>query len=261
MNIDFPFWLVTITIVSGCIVLADKLYCYFVYTKNGLPEPKMSKLIDYAKSFFPLLLFVLVLRSFLFEPFKVPTGSLEPTVMPGDFILSNKYTYGVKMPVWGTELIDMGKPKNGEIAIFRTPVDNKTWMVKRVIGVPGDKIDYVDKKFTVNGVPSNYKLLETSKDTNDGTRYWDVKIYEEEIFGAKHKIFINDKRFSSDFHITVPEGYYFMVGDNRDNSDDSRFWGFVPEHNFEGRAMLVWFSWDQYDWKNIRWSRSGTWLK
>lgn len=262
MNIDFPFWLVTITIIAGAIVIVDKTYCYFKYTKNNKPEPELSRLIDYAKSFFPLLLFVLVLRSFLFEPFRVPTGSLEPTVLPGDFILSNKYTYGLRLPVWGNKILDINKPKNGDIAIFRIPVDNKTWMVKRVIGIPGDKISYVDKKFTVNGSSAKYKYIGPSKDTNNGQDFWPVKVYEEELFGIKHNIFLKENDHSHDFHITVPEGHYFMIGDNRDNSDDSRFWGFVPEKNLEGKAMLVWLSWDPYGWvpRNIKWSRIGTWL-
>ncbi len=260
MNIDFPFWLLTATFVSGLVVLIDKLYCRYYYTKYKLPEPKLSKLIDYSRSFFPVLLLVLVLRSFLFEPFKVPTASLEPTVLPGDFILSNKFAYGLRLPVWGNKILELGKPKNGDIAIFKVPVDNKIWMVKRVIGIPGDKIDYVAKKLTVNGVAANYKSLGDSSDTNDGINFRPVEVFEEEIFGIKHKIFNNNTGHDLDFHLTVPEGHYFMMGDNRDNSDDSRYWGFVPEYNLEGKAVLIWLSWDQFNWKNIRWSRSGTWL-
>jgi signal peptidase I len=265
MNIDFPFWLLTVTVVSGLIILADKIYCYYYYTKNNLAIPKMSRLLDYAKSFFPVLLFVLILRSFLFEPFKVPTGSLEPTVLPGDFILSNKFAYGLRMPVWGNKILSIGLPKNGDITIFKTPVDNKTWMIKRVIGIPGDKIDYVDKKLIVNGKPAIYTLLDDSTDTNDGQHSWPVQVYQEEIFGIKHKIFLrhnknSDSNFKQDFHLTVPANSYFMMGDNRDNSDDSRYWGFVPESNLEGKAVLIWLSWDQFNWKHFRWSRSGTWL-
>lgn len=260
MSIDFPFWLLAITIAAGAIVLFDKIYCYVTYTKNNLDTPEPYGIVDYAKSFFPVLLFVLLLRSFLFEPFRVPTGSLEPTVNKGDFILSNKFVYGLRLPVWGNKIFANGLPKNGDIAIFRTPIDLKTWMVKRVIGVPGDKVDYVDKKLTVNGMPAKYTFIETTTDTNDGVNSWPVKSYEEELFGKKHKIFINDRYRGQDFHITVPENHYFMMGDNRDNSDDSRYWGFVAEENLEGKAVLVWLSWDQFDWTNIRWHRFGTWL-
>lgn len=260
MNIDFPFWLLTATIASGVIILIDKLYCYFKYKKHNLAVPPMPKILDYAKSFFPVLFFVLMLRSFLFEPFRVPTGSLEPTVNKGDFILSNKFVYGLRLPVWGTKLWSVGQPKNGEIAIFRTPVDQKTWMVKRVIGVPGDKIDYVNKKLTVNGKSANYKFIETTRDTNDGINFVPVSVYEEELFGKTHKIFINERYTRQDFHLEVPKDSYFMMGDNRDNSDDSRYWGFVPEKNLEGQAVLVWLSWDQFDWTHIRWNRFGTWL-
>lgn len=260
INIDFPFVILTGTIASGAIVLVDKIYCYVYYKKKGLPTPRVSRLLDYAQSFFPLLLFVLVLRSFIFEPFKVPTGSLEPTVLPGDFIISNKFIYGLRLPVWGTKILPNGLPQNGEIAIFRTPIDSKTWMVKRVIGIPGDKVDYVDKKLTVNGIPAKYQFVENATDTNDGVNHWGVKKQIEEIFGIKHEIFTNDAVHGQEFHLTVPEGFYFMMGDNRDNSDDSRYWGFVPEYNFEGKAVLIWLSWDQFNWKNIRWARSGTWL-
>ncbi|MBP9723030.1 MAG: signal peptidase I [Gammaproteobacteria bacterium] len=260
MNIDFPFWLLTAAVATGFILLVDKIYCYVFYSKQNLPESRISKIIEYSRSFFPVLLFVLILRSFLFEPFKVPTGSLEPTVLPGDFILSNKFVYGLRLPVWGAKIFPMGEPKNGEIAIFRTPVDNKTWMVKRVIGIPGDKIDYVDKKLIVNGIPAKYRLLEASTDTNDGVNSWPVETYQEEIFGIKHNIFTRKVVPVQNFHLTVPQGQYLMMGDNRDNSDDSRFWGFVPESNFEGKAIVIWMSWDQFNWKNIRWSRFGTWL-
>lgn len=260
MNIDFPFWLLTATLTAGFILLVDKIYCYVVYTKNKIEPPEMSRLIDYAKSFFPVLLFVLVLRSFLFEPFRVPTGSLEPTVNKGDFILSNKYVYGVRLPVWGTKLISNGSPKNNDIAIFRTPIDQKTWMVKRVVGVPGDKIDYVDKKLTINGESAKYIFVRDEQDTNDGINKWPVKVLEEEFMGNKHQIFVRETNYNQDFHIVVPANHYFMMGDNRDNSDDSRFWGFVPEENLEGQAILVWLSWDPFDWSNIRWNRFGTWL-
>lgn len=260
MNIDFPFWLLTATVATGFIALFDTVYCYVKYTKHNQTVPEMPRIIDYAKSFFPVLLFVLVLRSFIFEPFRVPTGSLEPTVNKGDFILSNKFVYGLRMPVWGTKIWVNGLPKNGDIAIFRTPVDQKTWMVKRVIGIPGDKIDYVDKKLSVNGTPADYTFIKKTEDTNDGINKWEVKELEEKLFGKTHKIFVRDTDFNQDFHITVPEGSYFMMGDNRDNSDDSRYWGFVPEYNLEGKAVLVWLSWDQFDWTNIRWERFGTWL-
>lgn len=261
-SIDFPFWLITATVVSGVIVLADSIYCryYATTTVNQTETTNLPKLIDYSRSFFPVLLFVLLLRSFFFEPFKVPTGSLEPTVLPGDFIISNKYIYGLRLPVWGTKILPVSLPKNGDIAIFRTPVDQKTWMVKRVIGVPGDKIDYVDKKLTVNGIAAKYTDFGESSDTDDGKLYRQVKVAEENLFGIKHKIFIRDRYASHDFHLTVPIGQYFMMGDNRDNSDDSRYWGFVPESNLEGKAVLIWLSWDQFNWRNFRWSRFGTWL-
>ena len=251
-DINFPLILFIATTASGLIWLADIIYRkYFIQIGTDDGDYKNNKklpfLAEQARSFFPVLFIVFILRSFLFEPFRVPTGSLEPTILPGDFVVANKYSYGLKLPVWGNELLAVGKPERGDIAIFHIPVDDKTWLVKRVVGVPGDKISYIDKKLHINGKELEYNFIKETKDT------------EENLLGTKHKIYVTPARDSVSFKdLVVPEGNYFMMGDNRDNSDDSRYWGFVPFDNFEGKAVMIWFSWDQYSWTNFRWDRIGT---
>lgn len=260
-DIDIPLILFIAMIATGLIWLVDFLYRkYVVKSPNHIEDAKKLPFIaEQARSFFPLLLIVVIIRSFLYEPFKVPTGSLEPTVLPGDFIVANKYTYGLRMPIWGDIILPISKPARGDIAIFHIPVDNKTWLVKRVIGLPGDKISYVNRKLSINDKELEYKFIKDKEDTDDGQRYWPVEEYEEDLLGVKHKIFISPERQSIDFKdLVVPEGHYFMMGDNRDNSDDSRYWGYVPFENLEGKAVMIWFSWDQYSWSNFRWDRIGT---
>jgi signal peptidase I len=259
VSLDFPFFLFSACVLSGAVMVTDYLYCRFIL-KKPVDQENLPWLLDYARSFFPVLLLVFILRSFLFEPFRVPTGSLKPTVLPGDFIVSNKYAYGVRTPIWARKLLNVGTPQRGDIAIFRIPVDQKTWMVKRVIGTPGDRIDYEHKQLTVNGERATYRVINTVRDTNNGHDFWNVQEMEEILQGKPHRIYINDVKDSEDFHLVVPPGHYFMMGDNRDNSDDSRYWGFVPDSHLEGKAMVIWLSWDQYDWKHFRWDRIGSWL-
>ncbi len=261
MNFDFPFILLTATVVTGLISLIDKVYCYKKYKTNKLETPEDPILVEYSKSFFGVLLFVFILRSFLYEPFRVPTSSLAPTVLPGDFILTNKFDYGVKLPVWEDIIYKNHNPKRGDIVVFKTPVDNHTWLIKRLIGIPGDKISYHDKKLTINGQKLNYKYLGQEKYLDETGNTSLMNIYAENLLGVEHKIFTKtDTEFfiSSDFtDLVVPEGKYFMMGDNRDNSDDSRFWGFVPQNNIDAKALFVLFSWAPDSWTNIRWNRIG----
>ena len=203
------------------------------------------------------------------QPYRVPTGSLEPTVIPGDLILVNQFAYGLRMPVWMKTLVSIGEPKKGQIALFYWPVNPRITFVKRVIGVPGDHISYINKVLTINGKKATQKFIGYSTDTNGGPT-WRVAIYEENLNGVKHKIYVcpkgsvncpSDSRPHNFYNLVVPKGEYFMMGDNRDNSDDSRDWGFVPERNLIGKALFVWMSWDSSakNWtKKIRWSRIGT---
>jgi signal peptidase I len=263
MSFDFPLILLSLTLFSGVIALVDSIWRRFSgvkYTKGC----QKHWIIDYARSFFPVFLIVLLIRSFVVQPYRVPTGSLEPTIMPGDFILVNQYEYGLKLPVWGTKIVKLSEPKRGQIALFHFPVNHRITFVKRVVGVPGDRISYIDKVFYINGKKQSQKFVGWATDRVGAGAPFRVKVYQENLGGVKHKIYIEPNRPATNFYnLKVPKGEYFMVGDNRDNSDDSRYWGFVKQKDFIGKALFVWLSWDSYakSWLHkIRWDRIGTGL-
>ena len=270
MNFDFPTILTLITLFAGVVAITDMFYCRARKKAGFAIDSKAKKpvLIDYCRSFFPVLLLVLIIRSFIIQPYRVPTGSLEPTVIPGDLILVNQYKYGLRLPAWNKKVVTIAEPKRGQIALFHWPVNPKATFVKRVIGVPGDKISYINKVFYINGKQATQKLLGYAKDNSGrSSSGWRVAIYEENLLGTKHKIYVCPKGATDcpnstthDFYnLVVPKGMYFMVGDNRDNSDDSRDWGFVAEKDFIGKAFLIWMSWDSNAslLHKIRWRRIG----
>lgn len=196
--------------------------------------------VEYAKSFFPVLAVVLVLRSFVMEPFQIPTGSMIPTLEVGDFILVNKYAYGLRLPVAGTKLVDVDDPQRGEVMVFIPPHENK-YYIKRVIGLPGDRIRYENKELYINGelIPREYAgpiLVDTSQGMLPGS------LYREQVGGVEHDVQLIDVVGSRNGRTSwiVPEGHYFMMGDNRDNSSDSREWGPVHESKIVGKALAVW---------------------
>ncbi len=214
--------------------------------------------LEFPASFFPVIAVVFGLRSFLVEPFKIPSGSMIPTLLVGDFILVNKFTYGIRLPVINTKIIDMGSPKRGDVMVFRYPVDPSLDYIKRVVGVPGDKISYQNKRLNVNGVELPTRA-EADFLHRDRAAY--SKQYSETLDGRAHRV-LNDEDApafimsaapfpqrenciynNAGVICTVPPGHYFMMGDNRDNSLDSRFWGFVPEANIVGRAFGIWMNW------------------
>lgn len=261
MNFDFPFILVCLTAISGLIWLVDAL----IFARKRQPvynaEGKLvlPMLAEYARSFFPVLFIVLIIRSFLFQPFRVPTGSLEPTVMPGDFLVVNMFAYGLRLPVWHHKVLNVAEPKRGDIMLFRWPVNQKMDFVKRVVGLPGDHISYINKVFYINGVEAKQTPVGSATDTDDsGVNSWPVQVVEEDLGGVKHKIYLRADRPAEDFKdLVVPQGHYLMIGDNRDSSNDSRYWGFVPEQNIIGKALYTWLSWDT-EHNRVRWERFGT---
>jgi len=266
VNIDFPLILALLVFGSGSIWLFDRLFLapgrraalarlrrdypewetegsahreeYRVRGEEAAREPV---LVEYARSFFPVLLIVFVLRSFLVEPFQIPSSSMVPTLLVGDYILVNKYTYGIRLPVIRTKLLDIDRPRRGDVMVFFPPHQNDTYFIKRVIGLPGDEIRYVDKRLHVNGEPVPRDLLARLPPARP--RY---RVNEERLGGADFRTRTDLRRRNDDFSVTVKPGHYFVMGDNRDNSSDSRVWGQVPERDIVGKAFAIWMHWESF---------------
>ena len=251
---DFALILVVLTLFSGVVVAIDKLFFsrrrqsyvasdpareYLESTPENKREQVRSFLIsdfivaEYAKSFFPVLAVVLILRSFIVEPFQIPSASMVPTLEVGDYILVNKFTYGVRLPVLGTKIIDVGEPQRGDVMVFFPPDDSR-YFIKRVIGLPGDRISYHNKQLTINGEPAPQELIAALPD---------YTAFEEHLGTVEHTVHTFNRVPVRDFSVVVDPGHYFMMGDNRDNSSDSRVWGQVPEANVVGKAFAVWMHW------------------
>ena len=222
--------------------------------KNIAKEPL---LVEYARSFFPIILIVLLLRSFLMEPFRIPSGSMMPTLLVGDFILVNKYTYGIRLPVANKKIVEMGVPQRGDVVVFRYPKDPSVDYIKRVVGLPGDRIGYVQKQVYVNGQAVVQEFKNSYVGVGAGLPMSGAELRIERLGDAPHDILIVPNQPSIEGEVQVPEGHYFVMGDNRDNSNDSRFWGFVPEENLVGKAFMIWMSWDSAN-GGVGWSRIGS---
>ena len=217
---------------------------------------KEPVLVEYSRSLFPVILIVLVLRSFMVEPFRIPSGSMMPTLLVGDFILVNKFAYGVRLPVINTKIIDIGQPKRGDVAVFRYPKNPSIDYIKRVIGLPGDRISYFNKQVYVNGTAVNQLESEVYQGVGSGIMMSGARKLIEELENIDHQILIDDQKPILNGDFVVPEGEYFVMGDNRDNSNDSRFWGTVPQENLVGRAFMVWMNWDSKN-SGVAWDRIG----
>jgi signal peptidase I len=262
MNINVPLILVILALITGIIWLFDAI---FFARQRKVAHKKMPVIVDYARSFFPIILIVLCIRSFIVNPFRVPSGSLEPTILVNEFIAVNQFTYGIRLPVLNTKIIKIGEPKVGDIVVFRYPANPSINFIKRVIGTPGDHVVYMNKTLYINGKKIPRHFIKNTIDVGEGNI--PVKVFAETIDGKTHLIYIRKRGgYTSNFDIVVPKNMYFMMGDNRDGSQDSRYWGFVPEKNIEGKAFLIWFSIDKdhpmdhfYEmYKKIRWHRIGT---
>lgn len=256
MYFNFELILFYATLVSGIICLLDVLIWApkrkQLQGTTSTKEIKLPILIDYARSFFPILLIVFAIRSFLYEPFRIPSSSLEPTLLTGDFILVNKFHYGLRLPVLHNKVSDGTMLHRGDIIVFRWPPNPSIDFIKRVIGLPGDHISYINKELYVNGQKIDQELL-----PNSSLNVNEVIEKQENLLGIKHHIYQDPSKNSYDYQdIAVPTGMYFVMGDNRDDSADSRYWGFVPETNIIGKAVMVWMSWDNTHWK-VRWQRLG----
>lgn len=221
--------------------------------------------VEMARSFFPVILIVFLLRSFLYEPFKIPSESMLPTLQVGDFILVNKFTYGVRLPVINKKIVETGSPRRGDVMVFRYPPDPTKDFIKRVVGIPGDKIAYTQKHLTINGKLIETESLGTATEVDKGLGFRRFESFREKFGEKNHKIIVDadmpgvrlggvrqfpnrdNCEYNNDGVVcTVPVGHYFMMGDNRDNSDDSRYWGFVPEQNIVGKAVLIWMNFGSF---------------
>ena len=238
-----------LTLVSGVVVAIDK-FVWKTAEEDSRTKPGAKHiLVEYSRSFFPVLLFVLVIRSFVFEPFRIPSGSMMPTLLEGDFIFVKKYSYGLRLPVTETKIIETGEPQRGDVIVFRLPSDPSVNYIKRVVGLPGDTVVYERHRLTINGevIPLD------STDRIFGQR----AVYLEDLDGRVHDILVTSPEFSArDGTYRVPEGQYFMMGDNRDHSKDSRYIDSIPEKFLVGEAVRIWLHF--VPWNMPDWSRIGT---
>ena len=245
MDIDFPLVLVVLTFGTGLVYLLDVVFWKAKRDRANETNPENSDelavkepwLIETSRSFFPVLAIVLVLRSFLVEPFQIPSGSMLPTLEVGDFILVNKFSYGLRLPVLGTKVFSVDDPKKGDVMVFKYPKDGKTNYIKRVVGTPGDIIKYQGKMLYINGVKVPEKHVANLPP---------LKLFEEKLGAITHQLYENQHspNIAAEGEWLVPKNSYFMMGDNRDNSNDSRFWGFVPDHLVVGKAFGIWMQWE-----------------
>jgi len=256
---DFAAVLLLAAVITGLIWLYDAKFAR-PRRASDVPEPVV---VDMARAFFPVIVIVFLIRSFWVEPFKIPSGSMKPTLLVGDFILVNKYTYGIRLPVINKKVVDINPLRRGDVVVFRYPADPTVDYIKRVVGLPGDKVQYRGKRLTINGeaMPMQAAGFYTDAELN----YLRLPTFAEKLGDHNHQMMIvpaqppvdlaqvrqfahrencdyNDEGFTC----TVPDGNYFMMGDNRDQSSDSRYWGFVPDDHIKGRAFLVWMNFSDF---------------
>ena len=266
MTFDFAALLVLLTFLSGIIWGVDALFFAAGRRTSATGDGDRTEplIVDYARSLFPVFLIVMILRSFIIEPFRIPSASMMPTLLRGDFILVNKYDYGIRLPVLNAKVFGSGKPQRGDVVVFRYPEDPAVPFIKRIVGVPGDHLQYKDKSLTINGVDVELKLKDIYQSDGVGKRQNGSYRLMERLDEIDHDILINPLQPSSvKIDRKIPEGHYFVLGDNRDNSRDSRYWGLVPDENLVGRAFYIWMNWssdsilDFQSW-DMDWDRIGS---
>ncbi|MBE0439595.1 MAG: signal peptidase I [Gammaproteobacteria bacterium] len=247
--------MVTLVVITGIIWLIDS----FVWAPKRVGEDKEPLVVEYARSFFPIILAVLVIRSFIVEPFRIPSASMLPTLHIGDFILVNKFAYGIRLPVLNTKILETGEPERGDVVVFRYPNDPNVDYIKRVVGLPGDTVGYFDKTIYINGEPVEH--IQKQKDSSlVGIVPARIELHAEKLGQHEHTILIDYDIRRVEGETVVADGHYFVMGDNRDNSNDSRYWGTVPEQNLVGKAFFIWMSWD-WNAGGIVWNRIGDAIK
>ncbi|MBT8131941.1 MAG: signal peptidase I [Gammaproteobacteria bacterium] len=241
--------LVVLSVVTGLVWGLDRLLLAPGRMETGGSEtPTEPVMVEYARTFFPIVIIVLVIRSFLFEPFRIPSDSMMPTLLDGDFIVVNKFTYGLRLPVLNTRIVELGQPARGDVVVFRLPSDPNTNFIKRVVGLPGDQVEYRGKQVFVNGehMPNEVNGVYDGPGVNVSAGRSRPRVAEEKLGEVNHEILLSPVRNGKEGVFVVPEGHYFMMGDNRDNSHDSRYSGvgFVPEKNLVGKAVRIWMNWN-----------------
>ncbi len=267
MNFDFSLILTVATLVTGVIWGLDawllKPRRVAAATARGVAPENVREpvLVEYARSFFPVILIVLVIRSFLFEPFRIPSDSMMPTLLDGDFIFVSKFAYGLRLPVLNSKIVSIGEPRRGDVIVFRLPSDPSVNYIKRLVGLPGDHITVRDRVVYVNGKMMAVQLDGRYRGPRSTGAQANAQLGEEDLEGVKHRVLYIPERDSRDYDQVIPEHHYFFMGDNRDNSRDSRFEevGLVPEQNLVGKAVRIWLNWDLPD--APLWGRIGTAIK
>jgi len=256
---DFAAVLLLAAVITGLIWLWDVKWA----RPRRMADQSEPIVVDMARAFFPVIVVVFLIRSFWVEPFKIPSGSMKPTLLVGDFILVNKYTYGIRLPVINKKVVDVNPVRRGDVVVFRYPVDPSVDYIKRVIGLPGDKVLYRGKRLTVNG--EAVAVQGSGYYTDQEVNYMRLPTFLEKLDGRSHQMMIvpasptvdlaqvrqfpyreNCEYNDDGFSCTVPAGHYFMMGDNRDQSADSRYWGFVPDDHIKGRAFYVWMNFGDF---------------
>jgi len=245
----FEIALVVLTLVTGLVWLLEKLVLARHRTAHQglLDDDAEPWYVDYSKAFFPVLLAVLVLRSFIAEPFRIPSNSMMPTLLTGDFILVNKFAYGLRWPIINKKFVDLGAPERGDVVVFHPPHHPGQDWIKRVVGLPGDRVGYYDNRVHINGEPVGYDSLGTYQGYDSGIGMSGAEELREQLPGRPHLVLERTGmpfRDPGEGEWLVPPGHYFVMGDNRDNSEDSRYWGFLPEQNLRGKAFLIWMNID-----------------
>ena len=270
MSFDFPALLVGATLFTGLAWAMDAAFLAprrrqkaASLVQGGAAQDsdqvaitlKEPTWIEYCKSFFPVILAVLLLRSFLVEPFRIPSGSMMPTLLVGDFILVNKFAYGLRLPVANTKIMEIDEPERGDVVVFRYPKDPSVDYIKRVVGLPGDTIRYANKVVYVNGRPAGQVPAGIYVGRGSGVSMSGASKRREQLGDLQHDILVMPRNPGVEGEYVVGEDEYFVMGDNRDNSNDSRYWGTVPEENLVGKAFRIWMNWDNakggVDWDRI----------
>ena len=243
--------IIFILLLAGFIIIIA--YKIFHFKNKHTDKPWY---VDYAQSLLPVLVIIFAFRSFVIEPFVIPSSSMAPTLTKGDFILVNKFAYALKLPILKTVLWQIQKPQLGDIVVFHASHEPNTYFIKRIVGLPGDTIGYKNKHIILNGKPISQKL-ERQLFYREGTQRIAVDLLEENLHGVHHKIYLSpDYAPHSLKTLHIPPKEYFVMGDNRDNSHDSRAWGLLPANDIIGKAFLIWMSWDHHHF-HIRWQRLG----